>query len=72
MRKYTFEDFEEFLLIYTDILKAGTKSQLIGEVRECLSVMEYFEEYEKCKDLLPYVNRGKNLPTSNSGAQKKN
>ena len=40
------------LNIYSDIVKYGTDSSVLEESDECLHVLEEFEEYEKCSDIL--------------------
>jgi hypothetical protein len=32
------------------------RGNAIAEIQECISVLEYFEDYEKCKDLLDVFN----------------
>ena len=42
--------YESAIRVYTSIMKWGGNS--IGEIEECINVLEEFEDYEKCKDLL--------------------
>jgi hypothetical protein len=39
------------LIIYSNIVKFGKKSNVLTEGQECLKILEDFEEYEKCSDL---------------------
>jgi hypothetical protein len=39
------------LMIYSNIVKFGKKSNVLNEGQECLKILEDFEEYEKCSDL---------------------
>lgn len=39
------------LNIYSNIVKFGQGSKVINEGQECMSILEDFEEYEKCSDL---------------------
>lgn len=41
--------YNEALSHYCQIVRHGGST--IEEVRNCLKLMEYFEDYEKCKDL---------------------
>lgn len=72
MKEYTIEDFERLLLVYTDIVKYKKKSKMIDEAWDCLKVMEYFEEYEKCLDLIPFIERGSQIPRANMGEMENN
>jgi hypothetical protein len=40
------------LNIYSDIVKYGLDSSVLSESDECLHILEEFEEYEKCSDIL--------------------
>jgi hypothetical protein len=40
------------LNIYSDIVKYGSDSSVLDESEECLHILEQFEEYEKCSDIL--------------------
>ena len=40
------------LNIYSDIVKYGLDSSVLEESEECLHILEEFEEYEKCSDIL--------------------
>ena len=46
--------YDSALRVYSSIMKKRGNS--IGEIQECISVLEYFEDYEKCKDLLDIIN----------------
>ena len=39
------------LIVYSDVIKFGSKSNRLDESRLCLQILEEFEEYEKCYDL---------------------
>jgi hypothetical protein len=39
------------LEVYSDVVKFGTKSNRLDESKLCLSILEDFEEYEKCYDM---------------------
>lgn len=39
------------LVVYSDIVKFGVKSNRIDESKLCLHILEQFEEYEKCYDV---------------------
>ena len=40
------------LEVYSDIIKFGVESERVEENKKCLQVLEEFEEYEKCYDIL--------------------
>lgn len=40
------------LEIYSDLIKFGTNSRRMEDSESCLRVLEEFEEYEKCSDLI--------------------
>jgi len=44
------DKYEETLLAYSSIVKykKATKEEIV----ECIKAFEYFEDYEKCKDLI--------------------
>jgi hypothetical protein len=39
------------LIVYSDVIKFGSKSNRLDESRLCLQILEEFEEYEKCYDV---------------------
>lgn len=49
MKSAEIDIYNEALDQYCQIVRHG--GWTIEEVRRCLKVMEYFEDYEKCKDL---------------------
>ncbi len=50
--------YDSALRVYSSIIKWGGNS--LGEIQECIGVLEYFEDYEKCKELLEILNAYKN------------
>lgn len=42
--------YESAIRVYTSIMKGGGNS--IGEIEQCIDILEEYEDYEKCKDLL--------------------
>lgn len=58
---YKKEDFEKQLKIYLDIIKYGVNSKFFDKIEECLKIMEFFEEYEKCEDLYTIITENNNL-----------
>ena len=52
--------YDSALRIYSSIMKWGGNS--LSEIEVCIGVLEYFDDYEKCKDLLEILNayRSKN------------
>jgi len=72
VKEYTIEDFERILPVYTDIVKHGKESKMIDGAHECLVVMEYFEEYEKCMDLIPFIGEEDKPSANNSVGQIEN
>lgn len=47
----TIDELNWALGIYSNLVKFGLKSRELGKSKECLSILEEFEEYEKCHDL---------------------
>jgi len=47
----TIDELNWALGVYSNIIKFGQKSILIENSKECLTILEEFEEYEKCHDL---------------------
>jgi hypothetical protein len=50
MRQDERKIYEQALSDYSNIIRAGCNS--IGQIEECIKILENFEDYEKCKDLL--------------------
>jgi len=52
--------YEQALADYSNIIRSGGNS--LDQIEECISVLERFEDYEKCKDLLEILRayRSKN------------
>ena len=49
------EDRELFNLIleaYADLIRSKNNSIYAADAAECLKLLEYFEEFEKCQDLI--------------------
>jgi hypothetical protein len=49
------EDRELFGLIleaYADLIRSKHTSIYVPDAAECLKLLEYFEEFEKCQDLI--------------------
>lgn len=46
--------YNSALRVYSAIMKSGGNS--IEEIKECIEILEEFEDYEKCKDLLEIFN----------------
>ena len=58
MERFSLADLNTSIPIYTDIVRNGGESKFSGEIGwRCLKVLEYFEEYEKCKDILPHLKK---------------
>jgi len=47
----TIDELNWALNIYSNIVKFGGGSKVLNEGKECIKVLEDFEEYEKCLDL---------------------
>jgi len=60
--------YDSALRIYSSIMKWGGNS--LGEIEECIEVLEYFEDYEKCKDLLEILNAYKSKNKNQLGGNK--
>jgi hypothetical protein len=48
------------LTVYSDVIKFGSKSNLLDESRLCLQILEEFEEYEKCYDVFLILSQNSN------------
>jgi hypothetical protein len=55
----TIDELNWALGIYSNIVKFGLKSSLIENSKECLEILEEFEEYEKCHDLFEVLKDGR-------------
>lgn len=62
------EIYDSALRVYSSIMKWGGNS--LGEIEECIGVLEYFEDYEKCKDLLEILNAYKSKNKNQLGGNK--
>ena len=49
------EELNWALNIYSDIVKRGSKSPVFESSRDCMNILEEFEEYEKCSDLYDVI-----------------
>lgn len=45
--------YDDNLLKYSSILRGLSHTD--QEIRECIKIFEYFEDYEKCKDLIKFI-----------------
>lgn len=54
LKKEEKQIYDSALKEYSSIIKWGGNS--LEEIRECIETLEYFEDYEKCKDLLEILN----------------
>jgi hypothetical protein len=52
IRKEDREIYELAIEAYFDLIKKQEKSAYLTEAHECLELLEYFEEFEKCQDLV--------------------
>lgn len=58
MERFSLSDLDTSIPIYTDIVRKGRDSKFSGEIGwRCLKVLEYFEEYEKCRDIIPHLRK---------------
>ncbi len=57
----TIDELNWALTIYSNIVKFGRKSMLLENSKDCLTILEEFEEYEKCHDLFEILKEGENL-----------
>jgi len=71
MRKFSIGDLNTSIPIYTDIVRNGKTSKFSGEIGwKCLEVLEYFEEYEKCGDILPHLTQKPDAPEESQNKHK--
>jgi hypothetical protein len=47
----TIKELNWALNIYSNIIRFGSSSKRINEGKNCMKILEDFEEYEKCSDL---------------------
>ena len=45
--------YDDNLLKYSSILQGLSRSE--QEIRDCIKIFEYFEDYEKCEDLIKFI-----------------
>lgn len=55
MKEKEKKEYEKNLIKYSLIIRDQKASK--EEIMKCIKVFEYFEEYEKCKDLLGILNK---------------
>ena len=55
----TIDELNWALGIYSNIIRFGTKRSLAKNSQDCLSILEEFEEYEKCQDLFEVMKKDK-------------
>lgn len=58
MKKEETKIYNEALNLYVNIQKYLTPE--IDEIRKCLKIMEYFEDYEKCAHLRKIIQEKEN------------
>jgi hypothetical protein len=46
------EIYEDAIDIYIDLVKSQETSAYLENANQCLHMLEYFEEFEKCKELI--------------------
>jgi len=49
------EELNWALKIYSDIVRRGLESPVLDRSEDCMSILEDFEEYEKCSDLYEVI-----------------
>jgi hypothetical protein len=49
--KRSIEELNWALGVYSDIIRQGIKSVTVEKYKKCISILEDFEEYEKCLDI---------------------
>jgi hypothetical protein len=55
MKEKEKKEYEKNLIKYSLIIRDQKASK--EEIMKCIKVFEYFEEYEKCKDLLEILSK---------------
>jgi hypothetical protein len=58
MKEKEKKEYEKNLIKYSLIIRDQKASK--EEIMKCIKVFEYFEEYEKCKDLLEILSKSGN------------
>jgi hypothetical protein len=58
MKEKEKKEYEKNLIKYSLIIRDQKASK--DEIMKCIKVFEYFEEYEKCKDLLEILSKSGN------------
>jgi len=58
MKEKEKKEYENNLIKYSLIIRDQKASK--EEIMKCIKVFEYFEEYEKCKDLLEILSKSGN------------
>jgi hypothetical protein len=58
MKEKEKKEYEKNLIKYSLIVRDQKASK--EEIMKCIKVFEYFEEYEKCKDLFEILNKSGN------------
>ena len=56
MKEYEKEIYNKNLIIYSAILRGKIKNN--DEILECIRLLEYFEDYEKCEHLANIIKDG--------------
>lgn len=46
------EIYQDAIEAYADLIKSQEKSAYLENANDCLHTLEYFEEFEKCRDLI--------------------
>lgn len=64
------EELNWALRIYSDIVRWGLKSRDISNSDECMSILEEFEEYEKCSDLYEVLKHKGDDKIQENGSEK--
>lgn len=58
------EKYDNNLLQYSSIVRGDSNS--IEEILRCIEIFEYFEDYEKCEDLIQILkNQKRNIEHNN-------
>jgi hypothetical protein len=58
VKKYEKEIYDKNLIIYSAIVRGKIKNK--DEILECIRLLEYFEDYEKCEHLANIIKDGNN------------
>jgi hypothetical protein len=57
--------YDSALSDYSNIVRGGGNS--IEEIKQCIAIMEKFEDYEKCQDLLRILKAYSSIKKDNNG-----